>query len=59
MNELEIWTKNWIDNNPEHKAQAKEFLQLCKDEIEQGSSRLLEIELCKSAIEELTKEEEL
>jgi hypothetical protein len=44
---------------PRLKEEVKSLVQLCIDEIEEGSPESHEIELCWSDIDELVKEEEI
>jgi hypothetical protein len=44
---------------PQLKTEVKSLVQLCIDEIEEGSPESHEIQLCWSDIEELVKEEEV
>ena len=44
---------------PQLSKEVKSLVQLCTDEIEEGSSESHEVQLCWSDIEELVKEEEV
>lgn len=56
MNRLITYANECIAKYPQHKDEIKEIVQLCKDEIEEGSSVEHEVDLAIGSIEDLIKE---
>ena len=59
MTHLIEYAKTVIEKYPSLKSDVQGLIQLCIDEIEEGSPESHEIQLCWSDIEELVKEEEV
>lgn len=53
MKELIEFAKQFIAKHPQHKEAVKDLIQLCSDEIEEGSPATHEIQLCRNSIEQL------
>ena len=59
MTNLIDYANQVVEKYPSLKSDVQGLIQLCIDEIEEGSPESHEIQLCWSDIEELVKEEEV